>query len=195
MSDLFDQAEGATPLEAEEKEALKQSWVTTRADMNRVEADNIAKAYGWSKNKRQTDILSRQFVAELHRRMFGDVWTWAGKYRSSQKNIGIAAYQVPEAIETLIGDILFWMKRATYDSDEIAVRLHHRLTIIHPFVNGNGRHARLLADLLVVQLGRQPFSWGRASLQEIGKTRSSYIAALRAADDNDMEPLLVFARN
>jgi fido (protein-threonine AMPylation protein) len=83
----------------------------------------------------------------------------------------------------------------TYPTDEIGVRFHHRLVFIHPFPQGNGRHARLAADLLIVSLGNTRFSWGSANLVEPAGARASYIRALRSADGHEIEPLLSFARS
>ena len=127
--------------------------------------------------------------------MFGDVWRWAGTSRTSERNLGIAYYEIPVAVRQLLHDARAWIAHATYSPDEIAVRLHHRLVQIHPFPNGNGRHARLMADLLVMSRGQERFSWGRTSLGEAGDVRRRYIAALRAADGHDIGPLLVFARS
>jgi Fic-DOC domain mobile mystery protein B len=134
-------------------------------------------------------------VKDLHRRMLGDVWRWAGKFRTSERNIGIAHWEIPVALRILLEDTKAWIGYKTYPPDEIAVRFHHRLVQIHPFPNGNGRHSRLMADLLVMQLGGERFSWGRESLGDAGEVRTSYIKALKAGDDHDIGPLLAFARS
>ena len=127
--------------------------------------------------------------------MFGDVWSWAGEFRRTERNIGIEPVLIPVELRTLLVDVRYWIEYGTYPTDEIAIRFHHRLVAIHPFPNGNGRTARLMADLLVVELGDEPFTWGRASLTDVGQTRSKYIEALRAADRLDIAPLLGFARS
>ena len=132
---------------------------------------------------------------DLHRRMFGDVWRWAGKFRTSEHNLGIPFYEIPVALRQLLDDVKTWIEYKSYPPDEIAARLHHRLVQIHPFPNGNGRHSRLMADLLVMSLGGERFSWGSANLQAIGDLRGRYIAALKAADNHDIGPLLAFARS
>jgi Fic-DOC domain mobile mystery protein B len=134
-------------------------------------------------------------VKDLHRRMLGEVWRWAGKYRLSERNLGIAFYEIPVAVRQLLDDTKAWIEYKAYPPDEIAVRLHHRLVQIHPFPNGNGRHSRLMADLLVMRLGGERFSWGSANLQDAGDLRQRYIAALQAADKHDFGPLLAFARS
>jgi len=127
--------------------------------------------------------------------MLGDVWKWAGKFRASERNLGIPFYEIPVAVRHLLDDTNAWIEYNTYTLDEIAVRLHHRLVQIHLFANGNGRHARLMADLLIVRLGREQFSWGRQSLRDAGAMRHRYIAALQTADNHDIRPLLAFARS
>jgi Fic-DOC domain mobile mystery protein B len=113
----------------------------------------------------------------------------------SERNLGMAFHEIPVALRQLLDDTRAWIEYRTYPPDEIAVRFHHRLVLIHSFPNGNGRHARLMADLLVMRLGAERFSWGSANLQGAGEVRQRYIAALQAADDHDIGPLLAFARS
>lgn len=195
MSDLFDEPDDATPLEPEERDGLLQSWVTTRADLNEAEQASIDKGAAWARRRRGRDMLSEDFVRRLHKRMFGEVWAWAGSYRRTGRNIGVDAYRIPAEVAQLLDDVRFWVEHGTYDPDEAAVRLHHRLVSIHPFPNGNGRNARMMADLLIQQLGRPPFAWGGADLSDIGEKRRRYIDALQSADRHDIAPLLAFARS
>lgn len=195
VTDLFAEADDATPLDAEESEGLLQTWITTRADLNEAEQANIDDAMAWTGRRRDPELLTEGFVFELHRRMFGDVWSWAGSTRKTGKNIGIDPVHIPVQLGGLLRDARYWIGQKSFSADEIAVRLHHGLVAIHPFPNGNGRHARLMADLLIVQLGSAPFSWGGGTLRDIGLLRAGYIAALRAADSHDPMPLLAFARN
>lgn len=195
MSDLFDEPNDATPLEPEEREGLLQTWITYRRELNEAEQANVAAGAAWAHRLRRPDILTDAFVKELHRRMFGDVWAWAGEYRRTERNIGIDPIRIPVELRMVLDDARHWIENRTYPPDEIAVRLHHRLAVIHPFPNGNGRIARLLADLLAVRLGREPFTWGRVSLTDASETRARYIAALRVADKHDIRPLLEFARS
>ena len=195
MTDPFAQPEDATPLDAEEREGLLQTWITTRADLNEAEQANIDDAVAWTQRRRDTDILTEGFVFELHRRMFGDVWSWAGSTRKTGKNIGIDPVQIHVQLGGLLRDSRYWMGHDSFPLDDIAIRLHHGLVAIHPFPNGNGRHARLMADLLIAELGGAPFSWGGGTLRDIGALRAEYIAALRAADQHDFAPLLAFARS
>lgn len=193
--DLFaDEDDGNTPLTAEEREALIPSYITLRHELNEVEQIGITEAEQWAFS-RSRDVLSEDFLKTLHRRMFGQVWRWAGQIRLSARNIGIDHRLISTELRLLLDDVRFWIDHQTYPPDEITIRLHHRLVSIHPFPNGNGRHARLAADLLIVRLGRPRFTWGRASLVEAGETRKRYIDALRAADDHDVAPLLAFARS
>lgn len=198
MTDLFQEPEDATPLEPQEREGLLQSWITHRKDLNEAEQENIVEGAAWARGRRRLPLdrlLSVDFMQTLHKRMFGDVWQWAGTFRTTERNIGIQAYRIAMELAALLDDIRFWIEHETYPRDEIAIRFHHRLVAIHPFPNGNGRHARLAADLLVERLGGEPFSWGGGSLADVGELRARYVAALKAADDHDIGPLLEFARS
>lgn len=186
--------DGNTPLEAEEREQLIPTYITTRAELNAVEQAGILATDRWAFSRKRNS-LDTGFLRRLHKRMFGEVWRWAGTYRTTARNIGIDAYTVPMAMEQLVGDVEHQIEHRSYGQDEIVLRLHHRLTHIHPFPNGNGRHARLAADLLAKQLDRDRFTWGRKNLQTASDTRQAYIDALRAADKHDMGPLLEFARS
>jgi len=197
MTDLFQEPEDATPLEPGERNGLLQSWITHRKDLNEAEQENIVAGAAWARGRRRLPIdrmLTDDFVRTLHKRMFGEVWERAGTFRSTERNIGIQAYRIAVELTNLLGDVRYWVEHATFPPDEIAIRFHHRLVAIHPFPNGNGRHARLAADLLVEKLGRQPFSWGGGSLADVGELRARYVAALRFADNHDIGPLLAFAR-
>ncbi len=194
MNDLFEQPDGATPLAPEEMRGLIPAHIAYRRELNEAEQENIARAQDWALQSRR-DPLSERFVRDLHKRMLGDVWRWAGKFRTSERNLGIPFYEIPTALRQLLGETKWWMEYRSYPADEIAVRFHHRLVEIHPFANGNGRHSRLMADLLVMRQGLERFSWGSANLQNATDVRRRYIAALRAADEHDLAPLLVFARS
>lgn len=195
MSDLFDTPDDATPLEPEEREGLIPTWIAFRHELNEAEQANIAAGTAWAHRQRRPDLLDERFIKQLHRRMFGDVWSWAGAFRSTERNIGIDPLRIPVELRAVCDDVRYWIGQETYPVDEIAVRYHHRLVAIHPFANGNGRTARFIADLLVQRLGGPVFTWGRVSLTDVGETRRRYIAALRAADDHDIGPLLAFARS
>ena len=195
MSDLFDEPDDATTLEPEERDGLLQTWITYRSELNEAEQTNIAAGNAWAYRQRRKDILDDTFIKQLHARMFGDVWAWAGDYRLTERNLGIDPVRIPVDLRMVLNDARYWIENETYPPDEIAVRFHHRLVAIHPFPNGNGRTTRLMADLLAVRLGCDPFTWGSVSLTDISETRTRYIAALKSADNHDIRTLLEFARS
>jgi Fic-DOC domain mobile mystery protein B len=165
--------------------------------LNEAEQENILAGAAWARSRRRTavEILTDKFALALHKRMFGKVWKWAGAYRLTERNLGVIPYKIRVDVAALFDDVRYWIDHATYGPDEIAVRLHHRLVAIHPFPNGNGRHSRIMADLLVERLGNRTFSWGGGSLADIGALRRKYIDALKEADNHNMHPLLAFARS
>lgn len=187
--------DAATPLTHEEKNDLIPSWVTFRHELNEVEQANIAQGALWASNQRRRELLDEAFLCDLHKRMLGDVWTWAGAYRTTERNIGVPAWKIRMELKILMDDARLWVEQKVFDPDELAVRFHHRLVAIHPFPNGNGRVARLMADLLVMRLGRQRFTWGSASLLKAGEIRTRYVTSLRQADGHDITALLAFARS
>ena len=191
---LVEQDDASTPLSPEEQEGLIPSYITLRSELNEAEQANIVDGEEWAFN-RTRDVLSEKFLNDLHKRMFGRVWKWAGHYRRTGKNIGIDAYRIPMELRNLLDDVRFWIEHSTYQPDEIGARFHHRLVWIHPFPNGNGRHARTAADLLLAALGRPRFIWGRENLVDAGETRRAYVDVLRAADAHDYDPLLAFVRS
>lgn len=191
----FPDPPGATPLGPAELAGLKQTWIATRAELNEVEQANILAGLAWAARRHRHPLLSEQFIRPLHRAMFGDVWNWAGQFRTRETNIGVLPHQIPIALRELLGTMQYWLSTRPFSSDEIAVHLHHRLVQIHPFPNGNGRHTRVMADLLIESLGEPEFSWGRTSLLQDGPVRATYIAALREADKHNIGPLLTFARS
>lgn len=193
MEDIFKPEDGATPLTPEEQEGLIPSWIASRADLNAAEEANIEEALIWLGRTKRTAILTPAFICQLHHRLFGDVWTWAGTYRTTGKNIGVDPAYITERLRLLFDDVKFWIASGTYPAAEIAVRLHHRLVFIHPFANGNGRHARVMADLMVEALGGPLPSWGQKSLVSKSETRDAYISALKSADRHDIGPLMNFA--
>jgi Fic-DOC domain mobile mystery protein B len=194
MGDLFQEPDNATPLTLEERAELIPAHIAYRSELNEAEQENIARGQDWAL-ARNRDLLTEKFIKDLHGRMLGDVWRWAGKFRTTERNLGIHYYEIPTALRLLLEDAKAWIQYKTYPPDEIAVRFHHRLVHIHPFPNGNGRHSRLIADLLVMSMGGERFSWGSASLQQAGEVRRRYIEALQAADNHDYTPLLRFARS
>lgn len=196
--DLWLEEPGQTPLTEEEKRQLRPS-LSTRAQLNAVERINIHAARLWAMKKsvlRRPDLLTDAFARELHRRMFNQVWKWAGTYRLTDRNLGWEWHRIPEGMRVLLADASYWREHQTYPLGEIAVRLHHRMVLIHPWPNGNGRHARLLADIVVAAHAGPVLTWGANSdLTNPGEIRQRYIRALQAADGNDCAPLLAFARS
>jgi len=191
---LAEQDDSSTPLSPEEREGLIPSYITLRGELNEAEQANILEADAWAFSRRR-NVLDQRFLNTLHQRMYGNVWRWAGAYRKSQKNIGVEYYKIPTELRALLDDCRYWLEHDTYLSDEIAVRFHHRLVSIYCYPNGNGRHARLAADLLLTSLKRDRFSWGSANLIDAGATRATYVAALRAADKHDYGLLFAFVRS
>lgn len=189
---------GATPLNPEEQEGLIPDYITTHGELNELEHQNIQDGIHWVRSRRSIDITNLSFVLELHKKMFGQVWKWAGTTRRSDKNIGVPWTQIITCTAQLLGDVSYWLQHKTFPIDEIAARLHHRLVEIHLFANGNGRHARLMADLLLELNDQEPFSWGertsKSPLEAQGPRREDYIAALKAADRGNYVPLLTFVR-
>jgi Fic-DOC domain mobile mystery protein B len=191
----FHYAPGATPLDPDEATGLIPRHITTQVELNEWEQTNILEGMQWAARQQKREFLDEYFLRELHRRMFGKTWKWAGNFRQSDKNIGVDWRQIPVQLRNLLEDVKAQIELQSYSLDEIALRFHHRLVWIHLFTNGNGRHARLAADLLVQKLGRPAFSWGGQSLVEVNDGRKAYLAALRAADTRVYDALLTFARS
>jgi len=190
--------EGQTPLDEDEKEGLLIKSITTRGELDEFEQLNIEKAIQWTIGKKwkKDYILSEEFIKGLHRRMFNEVWSWAGAFRKTNKNIGVDKYQIGVSLKQLLDDCLFWLSNNTYSDEEIAIRFKHRIVKIHCFPNGNGRHSRLIADIIINQIFEKPvFTWNNANLNKKGEARSNYLAAIRAADNGDINPLIDFAKN
>lgn len=193
--DIFTADDSATPLTEDEIEGLIPSYIADRSELNEAEQANILEAQLWAMGRTHPNILTEGFIRNLHRRMFQNVWQWAGKPRKTARNIGVDAWKIPEELQMLLADTQCWIENSTYPPDEIAARFHHRLVWIHPFPNGNGRMARLMTDILLRHLGRPRFTWGQENLVEISEARQAYISALRAADERNIQPLLEFVRS
>ncbi len=190
--------EGQTPLDDDEKEGLRIPSITTREELDEFEQLNIEKAIQWTFGKKISveQLFSEKFIKELHKRMYGEVWKWAGTFRTSEKNLGIKNYLIAIELKQLLDDAIFWKENNTYSPSELAIRFKHRLVSIHCFANGNGRHSRLMADLIMEKLyDSNFFSWGSSNLVKANETRSNYIQAVRKADNNDIEPLISFAKS
>lgn len=191
----FSYPEGATPIDSGEAEGLIPLHITLQRELNEWEALNILEGSRWAWKSSRAEILSDHYIRKLHEKMFDQTWTWAGTYRVTGKNIGVPAFEISEQVHNLCEDAKRWIKESVYPAGELAVRFHHRLVWIHPFPDGNGRHARLMADLLADKLGQKTFSWGSSNLTEPDDFRNQYLAALRCADKHDFQPLIAFARS
>ncbi len=190
--------DGQTPLSEEEQDGLKIQSITTREELDEFEQLNIEKAIQWTFGKKLTpeQLFSEKFIKELHKRMYGEIWKWAGTYRTSEKNIGIKSYLISVELKKLLDDALFWKKNNIYESEELAIRFKHRLVSIHCFANGNGRHSRLMADLIMEKLYQSKFfSWGSSNLVKASTSRINYIKAVKKADQLDIQPLIGFAKS
>jgi Fic-DOC domain mobile mystery protein B len=188
---------GQTPLSEEKKEGLKVRSIATRQDLDEFEQQNIDKATEWLAGKKfkVEKLLTEKFIKDLHREMFGDVWAWAGEFRRSDKSIGVDWRIISVEIKKLLDNCYYWLDNKVFSEEEIAIRLSHGLVKIHPFVNGNGRHSRLIADIMMEKIFyKDIFSWGKLDLEAINDERSRYIDALRKADEGDYSFLLDFAR-
>lgn len=182
---------GATPLDPDEKAGLKFPHITTRGQLDELEQANILQGMIWLNSQSSENMLTQEFMRQFHNKLFGDVWAWAGKYRKTEKNIGIDPFQISVSLENLINDALAWIEFGIYNPIEAVLRLHHQLVKIHPFPNGNGRFSRLYADAIGGNFFNvQPIKWGGRQLDNTSKTRTLYIEALRAADGGDMASLL-----
>ena len=190
--------DGQTPLDEDEKEDLLIQSIATRGELDEFEQQNIEDTIQWSLTRRfkSERILSESFIQELHKRMYRNVWRWAGEYRKTNKNIGFDKLEIPIALRSLIDDASYWLENNIYDPEEFAIRFKHRLVSIHCFPNGNGRHSRMIADIIVEKIFQQPvFSWGSKNLSDEKESREKYLIAIRKADKGDFSLLLKFARS
>lgn len=193
-----DYRDGQTPLDEEEKEGLLIPSIATRGELDEFEQQNIEKALQWTLKRsfRVAEVFSEKFVRSVHQRMYADVWSWAGEFRKTDKNIGIDKWQIATHLKYLLDDALYWHANSIYPADELALRFKHRLVSIHCFPNGNGRHSRLMADIIIGKLYKQPvFSWGSAGFYKGDRARTAYLRAIKMADQGDYGPLLAFARS
>jgi Fic-DOC domain mobile mystery protein B len=198
MGLILDNQPGQTALDEDEKEGLLIATVTNRSELDEFEQKNIEEAIQWTLGRRLNPVtlFSEAFILQLHERMYGQVWTWAGSYRKTNKNIGVDKWQIPVAIKSLLDDALFWVNNQTMSPEAIAIHFKHRLVSIHCFANGNGRHSRLMADLIISKLYNQPeFTWGSVCPMEATLQRNQYLSALNAADKGDISLLLDFAKS
>ena len=194
----LDYINGQMFLDEEEKDGLLILTIATRGELDEFEQQNIEKAVQWilGRTFKPELFFTEDFVRMLHKRMYADVWAWAGEFRKTNKNIGVDKWKIPSDLKYLLDDAKYWHENNTYTQDEIAVRFKHRIVSIHCFPNGNGRHSRLMADIIIEQIYKQSvFSWGAANLSDEGDTRKSYLKAVKTADRGDYRLLLAFARS
>jgi len=190
--------DGQTPLDEDEKNGLLIKTITTHGELDEHEQLNIEKAIEWiiQTKFKQDKILTEQFIKTLHKKMLGDVWAWAGKFRKSDKNIGVDWFNIGAELSCLLGDTKYWIENSTYPPDEIAIRFKHRLVSIHCFPNGNGRHSRIMADIIIESIFRKDvFTWHHSNMIKADEVRKKYINAIREGDNGNIEPLIKFARN
>lgn len=190
--------EGQTPLSEEEKDGLLIKTITTHEELDEHEQLNIEKAVAWTIQRRfkADKILTERFIKDLHSKMFSDVWSWAGKFRKSEKNIGVEWVKIRIELKYLLDDTKYWIENEVYSEDEISIRFKHRLVNIHCFPNGNGRHSRIMADIVIESIfGKEVFSWHHSNMVKADETRKKYITAIREGDKGNINPLLEFARN
>jgi Fic-DOC domain mobile mystery protein B len=190
--------EGQTPLEQDEMDGLLISTIATRGELDEFEQQNIEKAIMWSLNRsfKADMIFNERFIRKLHTQMYGDVWSWAGEFRKTNKNIGMDWWKIAIELKYLLDDVLYWYKNDIFPPDEIDIRFKHRLVSIHCFPNGNGRHSRLMADIIIEKIYKKPiFSWGASNLSKEGNNRKTYLKAVKAADNGNYNFLLDFAKS
>lgn len=190
--------DGQTPIDDDEKEGLRIETISTKGELDEFEQLNIEEALQWEFGKKfkAKQVFTEKFICDLHKRMYSNVWNWAGKFRKTDKNIGVSKHQIPMQLKALCDDAMFWTENDIYAPIEIAIRFKHRLVSIHCFANGNGRHSRMMADIIVEKLfNQEPFSWGAANLSKASDARAVYLKAVKAADLNDYQPLLDFSRS
>lgn len=189
--------EGDTPLDDDEADGLLPTHISTKGELNEWEHLNISTALDWAlpnRRRQPEDVLSVSFAEELHRRMFDRTWEWAGTYRRTLKNLGSPPERVRVDLRERLSDARFWHENNAFPSDEFAARLHHALVVVHPWPNGNGRWSRLIADAYLQSAGQPLFTWGGGDLLAASGLRAEYLRALRAADNGDLAPLLIFVR-
>lgn len=191
---MFEEPDGATPLDPDEIRGLKFKHVATRGELDELEQANIEQGLTWISRRRGGSVFDDGFIRTLHKKLFGDVWSWAGEYRLTEKNIGIDPLQISVQLRMLLDNASFWAEHQTFSPLDAAARFHHRLVQIHLFPNGNGRHARIATDILLEEAyDHPPIAWASGfDLQADNKRRQNYIAALRAADAGDFQPLFTF---
>ncbi|KAF0133434.1 MAG: mobile mystery protein B [Candidatus Saganbacteria bacterium] len=181
--EYFKTIDDATPIE--DISSLIPTHILNRDELNEWEANNILKATKKFLTKSTKFDFSIESIKEIHKEMFDKTWQWAGKFRTKNYNIGVNWHNIQEELKKLFGDLNYWQKKKTFDLFQQSIRLHHKLVQIHPFVNGNGRHARLAADIFLFSHGQKIPIWPNKSLIEETDIRKKYINALKSADTGD----------
>jgi len=190
--------DGQTPIDEDEKAGLLIPTIATRGELDEFEQQNIENAFLWvaGRSFRPEVVFTEEFIRSVHKRMYKDVWAWAGDFRKSNKNLGVDYWQIPIQLKQLLDDARYWYENDTYPPDEMAIRFKHLLVSVHCFSNGNGRHSRLVADIIIEKLYKKPvFSWGAANLAKTSDVRKEYLKAIKAADKGDYTLLMDFARS
>jgi Fic-DOC domain mobile mystery protein B len=198
MGLVLEYSDGQTPLEEGERDGLLIPTISTLSELNEFEQQNIEQAVQWTFGRliKSEIILTDQFIRTMHKRMYSNVWAWAGQFRKTNKNIGIDRWQIAVQLKYLLEDVEYWTENNSYPPDEIAIRFKHRLVSIHCFPNGNGRHSRLMADIVIDKMFHRPvFTWGALILKKSYESRKVYLKALKAADKGDYSLLMIFSRS
>ncbi|OFW81036.1 MAG: hypothetical protein A2887_02105 [Alphaproteobacteria bacterium RIFCSPLOWO2_01_FULL_40_26] len=188
---------GQTPIDEDEKHDLIPD-LDTLDDLNIFEQENIIEAQKWvggSNIIKKSDLLDFDFLTKLHKKMFDKTWKWAGQLRKTDKNIGCDPNKIRIELKNLQNDFKFWVDNQTYSIKQIALVVHHRLVKIHIFPNGNGRHARLVADCIIRKFDpTKKIDWSGKNLlgkkfESIDELRKNYIQSLRKADYGNYQNL------
>ncbi len=191
---ILNSFEGATPLE--DVSDLIPTHILSRDELNEWEAANILKASRRFMARRKEAKITIEWLKSVHRAMFDDTWAWAGKFRRKNFNIGADWHLIPEQMKSLVDDINFWEEADnSLNLFEQSVRIHHRLVKIHPFINGNGRHARLVSDIFLYTHNEKLPKWPDKELIDKSDVRKKYIFALQAADKGNYKLLETFIHN
>ena len=181
---------GAAPFNTN---GLLHRHLTTQEELNALEFANINQAMGkyllGSLTEKKAPF-TLEWLFQVHREMFEEVWDWAGKPRNTEFKIGVLPAQIPSFLKQLLDDLKYWEGQTTMEPIEIASHLHHRLVQIHPFENGNSRWARLLTNIYLKKQGLPLVQWPEGSLGQEGDIRDCYIDALKAADRGDSGALI-----
>lgn len=188
MEDDWPTIPGETPIDPSGLLPKLKDSIRNRAELNVIEAENVRLAvvkYLSKRPSKRTAPFTLKWVCKLHKEMLGDVWTWAGKIRKIQLNLGPKAYLVGPRLLSLLQDLAAW-ETGDMPIIEQAAMLHHKTVYLHPFENGNGRWARLLGNIWLKQHDAPTIDWPEATLVGLGSdVRAEYMDALWRADELD----------